>query len=156
MRKGRRNFIAIHGTRRKIHEAILNWPRWISGSGLIVLMEKFIERGWPGVTAHPHRFGVTEYRLGKRELGHIHGDQLVDIPLPNKVRDKIIAAGRAEPTAVGRIMFCPIAGGLAFFSMNPPILSKHLRCFDSHLNWPRSNDRANMRANKSLNARIDD
>jgi hypothetical protein len=48
------------------------------------------------VTAHPHRFGGTEYRLGKRELGHIHGNHLVDIPFPKKVRDEIIAAGRAE------------------------------------------------------------
>ncbi len=42
------------------------------------------------MTAHPHRFGGTEYRLGKRELGHIHGDYLVDIPFPKKVRDEIM------------------------------------------------------------------
>lgn len=54
--------------------------------------------GWPGVSAHPHRFGGTEYRLGEqREIGHTHGDQLVDIPFPTKVRDDIVAAGRAEP-----------------------------------------------------------
>src|SRR5512143_317866 len=53
--------------------------------------------GWPRVEAHPHRFGGTEYRLGRRELGHIHGDDLVDIPFPKKVRDTIVAAGQAEP-----------------------------------------------------------
>jgi hypothetical protein len=52
---------------------------------------------WPGVTAHPHRFGGVDYRLGARELGHIHGDHLVDIPLPTRVRDEIVAAGLAEP-----------------------------------------------------------
>jgi hypothetical protein len=53
---------------------------------------------WPGVTAHSHRFGGTEYRLGeRRELGHIHGDDLVDLPLPNRLRDEVIAAGRAQP-----------------------------------------------------------
>ncbi len=52
---------------------------------------------WPHVEAHPHRFGGTEYRIGKRELGHIHGDHLVDIPFPTKVRDEIVAAGLAEP-----------------------------------------------------------
>jgi Family of unknown function (DUF5519) len=52
---------------------------------------------WPDITAHPHRFGGTEYRLGeRREIGHIHGDELVDIPFPVKVRDALIAAGRAE------------------------------------------------------------
>jgi hypothetical protein len=52
---------------------------------------------WPHVEAHPHRFGGTEYRIGKRELGHIHGDSLVDIPFPMKVRDEVVAAGLAEP-----------------------------------------------------------
>ena len=52
---------------------------------------------WPGVTAQPHRFGGVEFVIGKREIGHIHGDQLVDIPFPKKVRDEIVAAGRAQP-----------------------------------------------------------
>jgi hypothetical protein len=52
---------------------------------------------WPHVEAHPHRFGGTEYRIGRRELGHIHGDHLVDIPFPTKVRDEVVTAGQAEP-----------------------------------------------------------
>ena len=52
---------------------------------------------WPHVEAHPHRFGGTEYRIGQREPGHIHGDHLVDIPFPTKVRDEVVAAGLAEP-----------------------------------------------------------
>jgi hypothetical protein len=52
---------------------------------------------WPGVVAHPHQFGGTEYRLGSREIGHVHGDSLVDIPFPTRVRDKVVAAGRAQP-----------------------------------------------------------
>ena len=34
----------------------------------------------PGVTAHPHRFGGTEFRLGKREIGHVQGESLLVIP----------------------------------------------------------------------------
>ena len=52
---------------------------------------------WPNVEARPHRFAGTEYHIGKRELGHIHGDHLVDIPFPAKVRDEVVAAGLAEP-----------------------------------------------------------
>ena len=52
---------------------------------------------WAGIEAQPHRFRGTEYRLGRREIGHVHGDQLVDIPFPKKVRDELVAAGRAEP-----------------------------------------------------------
>ena len=35
---------------------------------------------WPGVTIDQHRFGGTEFRIGKREMGHIHGDRLDDLP----------------------------------------------------------------------------
>lgn len=52
---------------------------------------------WPGVTAGPHRFGGVEYRLGTREIGHLHGDHLVDIPFPRPVRDQVVADGRAAP-----------------------------------------------------------
>jgi hypothetical protein len=52
---------------------------------------------WEGVSTAPHRFGGVEYRLGTRELGHIHGDYLVDIPFPKKIRDEIVDARLAEP-----------------------------------------------------------
>lgn len=51
---------------------------------------------WPEVATGPHRFGGTEYRIGRREIGHRHGDVLVDIPFPLKVRDELILSGRAS------------------------------------------------------------
>jgi hypothetical protein len=51
---------------------------------------------WPGVVTVPHRFGGTEYRYGRKEMGHLHGDRLADLPLPRKLRDEMIATGRAE------------------------------------------------------------
>src|SRR5260370_11864919 len=52
---------------------------------------------WPGVEAVPHRFGGTEYRYGRKEMGHVHGDRLADLPLPRKLHDEVIAAGKAQP-----------------------------------------------------------
>ena len=52
---------------------------------------------WPGVSVHPHRFGGLEFRYGQRELGHIHRDQLADLPFPRQVRDRLVAEGRAQP-----------------------------------------------------------
>jgi hypothetical protein len=52
---------------------------------------------WPGVEALPHRFGGIEYRCGCKEMGHVHGDRLADLPLPRKLHDEVIAAGRAQP-----------------------------------------------------------
>ena len=52
---------------------------------------------WPGVSAVPHRFGGTEYMYGKKEMGHVHGDRLAELPVPRRLRDELIAAGRAQP-----------------------------------------------------------
>src|SRR5438270_10000645 len=54
-------------------------------------------QSWPGVEAAPHRFGGVEFRLGRRELGHLHGDRIADPPFPRRVRDQLIAEGRARP-----------------------------------------------------------
>jgi hypothetical protein len=54
-------------------------------------------QGWSGLTSQPHRFGGTEYCLGRQEIGHVHGDSLVDIPFPKEVRNQLVTAGRAEP-----------------------------------------------------------
>lgn len=51
----------------------------------------------PGVCEAPHRFGGVEFRLGAREVAHAHGSRLVDIPFPKRVRDELVAAGRARP-----------------------------------------------------------
>jgi Family of unknown function (DUF5519) len=51
---------------------------------------------WPGVTTHRHRFGGTEFRHGHRELGHLHGSRLADLPFPLLVRNELVEAGRAE------------------------------------------------------------
>lgn len=70
---------------------------------------------WPGVTRQPHRFGGTEYRLGaKREIGHLHGDWLLDIPFPKKVRDEVVAAGQAEPHHI-----LPETGWVSFYLRAP-------------------------------------
>jgi len=53
--------------------------------------------GWPGVEEAPHRFGGVEFRLGRRELGHLHGDRLADLPFPVRVREELVRDGRAVP-----------------------------------------------------------
>jgi len=52
---------------------------------------------WSGVTSGPHRFGGTEFRIGKREMGHIHGDTLADLPFPMQVRNQLVESGRVSP-----------------------------------------------------------
>jgi hypothetical protein len=69
---------------------------------------------WPDVTVAPHRFGGVEYQLGTREIGHIHGDSLVDIPFPTAVRNELVAAGQALPHHV-----MPNSGWISFLIRQP-------------------------------------
>jgi Luciferase len=52
---------------------------------------------WDGVASRRHRFGGVAFMFGNRELGHIHGDRLADLPFPKRVAAELIADGRAFP-----------------------------------------------------------
>ena len=52
---------------------------------------------WPDVTSEQHNFGGIEFRINKREMGHLHGDRLADLPFPMKTRDDLVNSGRASP-----------------------------------------------------------
>jgi hypothetical protein len=56
---------------------------------------------WEGVSVHPHRFGGVEFRLGRRELGHIHTGGWADLPFTRRIRAMLVETGRAEPHRFG-------------------------------------------------------
>src|SRR5919197_3462529 len=65
---------------------------------------------WPGVTMRDHRFGGVEFRVNGREMGHMHGDQLADLPFPKDVGRKLIAAKKASPHH-----FIPQSGWISYY-----------------------------------------
>ncbi len=65
-------------------------------SKVIEIIEKEI-LSWPYVTVEPHRFGSIEFRLNKKEMGHIHSEGLADIPFPMKTRDELVNSGLVKP-----------------------------------------------------------
>jgi hypothetical protein len=48
---------------------------------------------WAGVEVRSHRFGGVEFVVGRRELGHLHGDHLADLPFTRSRRDELLATG---------------------------------------------------------------
>jgi luciferase-like monooxygenase len=52
---------------------------------------------WDGIAEHDHRFGGTEFMLGKVEIGHLHSNGLVDIPFTRKLRNQLINESKASP-----------------------------------------------------------
>jgi Family of unknown function (DUF5519) len=56
---------------------------------------------WEGVSVHhPHRFGGVEFRLGRRELGHLH-ERWADLPFTARIREMLLETGRAQPHRAG-------------------------------------------------------
>lgn len=53
--------------------------------------------GWPGVTTAAGEYGETDFVVGRRSIGHVHGGHQADIPFPRRIRDELVAAGRTGP-----------------------------------------------------------
>lgn len=53
-------------------------------------------RNWDGVEVLPHRLGGVEFRVGKREIGHIHLGGVADLLVSVRMRRDLVAAGRAQ------------------------------------------------------------
>lgn len=51
---------------------------------------------WPGVTAGPGPRGEFAFRLGRRELGHLHGDRVLHIGFPRATWHELHDAGRLD------------------------------------------------------------
>ncbi|WNQ11217.1 DUF5519 family protein [Paenibacillus aurantius] len=66
--------------------------------------------GWPGVTEGPHRFGGIEFQFEGKEIGHLHGDTLLDLPMRKAVRDELVGSGRAKPHHI-----YPDSGWVSFY-----------------------------------------
>lgn len=77
---------------------------------------------WDGITPEPHRFGGTEFSLGKVEIGHIHHNGMIDIPFTKKLRDALIADGQAE-----QHHFVPDSGWISFYLRKPEDTAQALR-----------------------------
>jgi hypothetical protein len=49
---------------------------------------------WPGVEAGPGRRGEFAFKLGPREIGHLHGDHAAHFMFPKELGTELKAAGR--------------------------------------------------------------
>jgi len=63
------------------------------------LIASQIERevaSWPGVTVESHRGGMIFFRVGRREIGHLHGSRFADLPFPVRIRENLVTSGKAD------------------------------------------------------------
>ena len=59
---------------------------------------------WPGVEAGPGRRGEFSFRVGRREIGHLHGDHAAHFFFPKGEWAELLAEGRIgyHPVFPGR------------------------------------------------------
>ena len=60
---------------------------------------------WPGVEAGPGRRGEFGFRVGRREIGHLHGDHAAHFFFPKAVWAELFSEGRIvhHPVFPGRV-----------------------------------------------------
>jgi hypothetical protein len=68
--------------------------------------EQIIEEvtSWPGVEAGPGTRGEFSFKLGRREIGHLHGDHAAHFSFPKRVWAELMEEGRIvhHPVFPGR------------------------------------------------------
>lgn len=64
--------------------------------------ERIIEEvtSWPSAEARPGERGELALRVGRRELGHLHGDYAAHFSFPKRLWDELREQGRIEPHPV--------------------------------------------------------
>ena len=60
---------------------------------------------WPGVEAGTGRRGEWAFRVGRREIGHLHGDRAAHFSFPKQVWQELHEQGRVveHPVFPGRV-----------------------------------------------------
>jgi hypothetical protein len=60
---------------------------------------------WPGVTAGTGRRGEWSFKVGKREIGHLHGDHAAHFSFPKETWVELVEHGRItdHPVFPGRV-----------------------------------------------------
>lgn len=46
---------------------------------------------WKQTSIHPHKFGGVQFNVNDKEIGHIHGNGLLDIPFSKSVKEQLIS-----------------------------------------------------------------
>jgi Family of unknown function (DUF5519) len=100
-------------------------------SSIAELVEREV-MSWPNVEKLPHRFGGVEFRVNGHEIGHLHGNRLADLPFPVRMREELVAAGRASLHHI-----LPQTGWVSYYIRGPEDVPGLIELF--RLNYERYN-----------------
>jgi hypothetical protein len=88
------------------------------------MFENAIRRNYP-VQSRPHRFGGVGFFIETTEIGHLHGNGLLDLFVGKSFRSEQVRRGRALPHHV-----FPDSGWISFWLKSPADLAQALELFE--------------------------
>ena len=77
------------------------------------------------IQRRPHRFGGVGFFVGTTEIGHLHGNGLLDLFVGKSFRTDQVGRGRALPHHV-----FPESGWISFWLRSPADIDQALELFD--------------------------
>lgn len=51
---------------------------------------------WPGVTLSNHKYGGLQFNKNSHEMGHVHGNGMLDILLTRTLKEQLITEGKVN------------------------------------------------------------
>ena len=88
------------------------------------MFENAIRRNYP-IQKRPHRFGGVGFFIGTTEIGHLHGNGLLDLFVGKSFRTEQVRRGRALPHHV-----FPDSGWISFWLKSPADIAQALELFE--------------------------
>lgn len=76
-----------------VFEALLKVRTSVSNSDVLDYIDEIENTvlSWERTSVRPHKFGGIEFNVNAREIGHIHGNGLLDVPFSRSVKEQLIA-----------------------------------------------------------------
>ncbi len=107
--------------------------------------------GWPGVSKERGGGGrgrggfwvppATIYKLGRRQIGHVHDTGVADLAFPKGIHDRLISEGRARPHGAG------FSGVVSYHVRGPADVYEVVKLF--RMSYDRAREAAERRRGRS-------
>ena len=80
-------------------DSLLKFSVFLTKPGLLDQMDEIEEEilKLDGISVSLHRYGGVQFNYHGREIGHLHGNGLLDLRCSREVKQQLISAGRVLP-----------------------------------------------------------